>query len=179
MASHGKPLNDSKVNELAPLDLGTVPTATMAAGGRMLICAFLMAIGLIGGQHGTTAGMAFDQSAAVHHFLIESGGGTISVGAKHESDAHTRMMIREHLKTIADDFARGDFSSPLATHGEMPPGVKEMQRLKADLHYTYQETPDGGSVVIRSGNARAITAVHQFLAYQIREHKTGDPMPGK
>ena len=145
----------------------------------MLICGFLMAVGLMGGQHhGMAAGMAFDQTAAVHHFLIESGGGTIRVGVKDESDAHTRMMIRQHLKTIADDFARGDFSSPLATHGEMPAGVEDMRRLKADLRYTYRETPDGGSVVIRTDNAEALAAVHQFLAYQIREHKTGDPIPG-
>lgn len=146
----------------------------------MLFYEFLVVIGLMTGQHhGMAPGMSFDQSAAVHHFLIERSGGTIAISVKQATDEETRSAIRGHLKMIADDFKRGDFSSPFATHGEVPPGVKDMQRFRKDLRYTYEETPDGGRLAIRSGNPRAIAAVHQFLAYQIRAHKTGDPIPVK
>jgi hypothetical protein len=139
----------------------------------MFICFVAAVISLIAGQH---PGMPFDQQAAVHHFLIEQGGGTIQVTAKDKADVHTRHMIRQHLESIAAAFARGDFSSPLATHGEVPPGVEQMRQLEADLRYTYQETPDGGKVVIRSSSPDAIKAVHAFLTYQIKEHATGDPI---
>jgi hypothetical protein len=30
--------------------------------------------------------------------------------------------------------------------------------------------------VISSANAEAVTAIHEFLKFQITEHKTGDPL---
>jgi hypothetical protein len=144
----------------------------------MLICELVIAATLLAGQqHQMQPGMHFDQMAAVHHFLIETGGGTITLDAKDTADDATRASIREHLKMIAGDFARGDFSSPFATHGEVPPGAKEMARLKTDIHYAYEETAGGGRVVIRTDRPEAVAAIHQFLGYQIKEHKTGDPIP--
>jgi len=144
----------------------------------MLICALVIAATLLTGQqHQMQPGMHFDQMAAVHHFLIETGGGTITLDARDTNGDATRTSIREHLKMIEEDFARGDFSSPFATHGVVPPGVKEMARLKTDIHYSYQETAGGGRLVIRTDSAEAVAAIHQFLAYQIKEHKTGDPIP--
>ena len=140
----------------------------------------IAAAALLAGQHQHMApGMHFDQSAARHHFLIEKDGGTIAIDVRRKDDEATRTAVRAHLKMIADDFARGDFSSPFATHGEVPPGVGELTRLKSRLRYTYEETPDGGRVIIRTTDGRAAAALHAFLAYQIREHKTGDPIPGK
>lgn len=144
----------------------------------MLTLQLLVAVGVLAGQHhGMQPGMHFDQSAVAHHFLIEKEGGTVAIDVKGADDEGTRAAVREHLQMIADDFARGDFSSPFATHGEVPPGVRDMQRLKTDLRYTYEKTPTGGKVLIRSANAQAVAAVHRFLVYQIREHKTGDPIP--
>lgn len=62
----------------------------------------------------------------------------------------------------------------MITHGEVPPGVPDMQRLKSALSYKYVETDRGGKVVIRTGNADALKAVHEFLRFQIQEHRTGD-----
>jgi SAM-dependent methyltransferase len=58
----------------------------------------------------------------------------------------------------------------------VPPGVAVMQRLKADMAYRYEETPLGGIVRISTANAEARAALHEFLAYQIKEHATGDPV---
>ena len=165
----------------------------------MFMCVAITVVGVLTGQHQMPAGMShdehlkkmdalnargamamgFDQKAAVHHFAIEPEGGTISVAVKDRSDERTRVAIRTPLKTIAAEFARGDFSSPVATHSEMPPGARDMQRLKADLRYTFESTPDGGRVVIRTSNIQAVKAVHEFLRYQIVEHETGDPTSEK
>jgi hypothetical protein len=53
--------------------------------------------------------------------------------------------------------------------------VADLQRLRAIVAYRYEELPAGGRVRIVTARAEAVTAVHAFLRYQIREHKTGDP----
>src|SRR6266851_1012192 len=40
----------------------------------------------------------------------------------------------------------------------------------------YESGPNGGRVVMASANSRALTAIHDFLRYQIREHGTGDAL---
>lgn len=122
------------------------------------------------------ATMGFDQDKATHHFRLTADGGAIEVGVKDRSDAANRASIREHLKDIAGEFARGDFAKPFATHGEIPPGVAAMQQRKKALAFEYEETPDGGRVRITTSDPKAKAAVHEFLRYQIREHHTGDSL---
>lgn len=42
--------------------------------------------------------------------------------------------------------------------------------------YRYRDTGMGGRVDIVTKDADALAAVHEFLAYQIKEHQTGDPL---
>ncbi len=126
-------------------------------------------------QHGNMA-MGFDQDKTTHHFTLATEGGSIAVDANDVADAVSRDQIRTHLKEIAIAFGKGDFGKPLETHSEFPPGVPMMQRLQQDISYTYQETPRGGIVRIATANAEARAAIHDFLTYQIAEHKTGDPI---
>jgi hypothetical protein len=51
-----------------------------------------------------------------------------------------------------------------------------MRQLRAEISYAYQSRPDGAAVVIRSRNPEAVAAVQEFLRFQVREHKTGDPI---
>ncbi len=121
------------------------------------------------------AAMGFDRDKVTHHFILTETGGRIEVSVKQDADDATRRQIREHLKTISRDFAAGVFTSPAATHGEVPPGVPVMRDLKSRIAYTYEETPAGARVVIATSNRSARSAIHDFLKYQIREHATGDP----
>ena len=121
------------------------------------------------------AAMGFDQDRATHHFRLTADGGRIEVAVKDPTDAASLAAIRAHLREIADDFARGDFDKPFATHGEMPPGVATMQERKRAISFAYEDAADGGRVTIRTSDAAARDAVHEFLRYQIREHHTGDP----
>jgi len=119
--------------------------------------------------------MGFDQDKTTHHFRLTSSGGAIEVSVKDPADTGNRAIVRDHLREISRDFGRGVFDAPFATHGEVPPGVAVMQRLKEAIAYTYEETADGAMVRIHTANQEALDAVHAFLRYQIKEHATGDP----
>jgi len=46
---------------------------------------------------------------------------------------------------IADDFTRGNFDKPFQTHGEVPPGVHDMQTDRSSISYRYEDLPQGGA----------------------------------
>jgi hypothetical protein len=120
--------------------------------------------------------MGFDQDQTTHHFWLTNDGGMIQVESTNSSDTASRDLIRSHLKAIRDQFAQGDFSAPLMTHNETPPGVPTMKRLKAKIAYSFEERPSGAVVRISSVDKKAVRALHRFLQYQIKEHATGDPL---
>lgn len=120
--------------------------------------------------------MGFDQDKTTHHFLLTADGGTIRVDVNTTDDHKQRDLIRLHLRDIARDFGKGIFEAPVATHDEVPPGVAAMQRLGSAVGYRFEETSSGGQVRIRASSQEAVSAVHAFLTYQIREHRTGDPL---
>ncbi len=121
-------------------------------------------------------GMGFSQTTTTHHFFLKSNGGAIRVEVKDPADVNGRNSIRVHLVHIAEAFQGGDFAVPMFVHDTIPPGVPEMKRLRADIHYSFEETPNGGQVVISSSDKAALLAIHQFLCFQIEEHETGDAM---
>ena len=120
--------------------------------------------------------MGFDQMKTTHHFRLTSDGGVIQVEANDVNDTTSRDEIRMHLTHIAKMFADGDFKAPMLIHAQTPPGVPLMKSLKAEIDYKFAETERGGSVVIRTNNRKALQAVHKFLRFQIKEHKTGDSL---
>jgi hypothetical protein len=124
-------------------------------------------------QHGEKV-MGFSQTETTHHFFLKKDGGVIQVEANDPKDVQNRDLIRTHLSHIAQAFAVGDFSDPMAVHDRVPDGVPAMRRFKGDIRYTFQETPQGGRVLIKTANAEALRVVHQFLRFQIGEHRTGD-----
>jgi putative ABC transport system permease protein len=52
----------------------------------------------------------------------------------------------------------------------------EMQIHRGSVSYRYEDLPHGGAVRIVAADARARAAVHAFLEYQIKEHRTADEM---
>jgi hypothetical protein len=126
-------------------------------------------------QHGEQA-MGFSQTQTTHHFFLTKDGGVIQVEANDPKDTQNRDLIRTHLGHITQAFAAGDFSDPLAVHDKYPDGVPEMQRLKGEIRYTFEQTPQGGRVTIKTTNPQALQAVYQFLRFQITDHQTGDSL---
>ena len=120
--------------------------------------------------------MGFEQQKTTHHFVLTKSGGIIQVRAKEASDTASRDHIRMHLQHISKEFAEGDFADPHEVHAEDPPGVATMKKEKDKISYKFQSTDAGGKVIIHTDDSAALEAVHEYLRYQIREHKTGDPV---
>ena len=117
--------------------------------------------------------MGFSHQKTVHHFTLTADGGVISASAD-TSDAQSINAIRGHFQQISESFAAGDFRSPMLIHAVVPPGVPTMKRLRKDISYTFTPQKDGAAILIQSGNPAAVAAIHKFLVFQIKDHRTGD-----
>lgn len=124
-------------------------------------------------KHGAEA-MGFDQDKTTHHFRLYKDGGAVEVQAKDPADTASVGQIRDHLKQQAKKFAAGDFGAPEHTHGQVPPGVETMTKLRSKIQYEFQPMERGGRLRITTADAQALAAVHQFLRFQIEDHATGD-----
>ncbi|MCU1334232.1 MAG: hypothetical protein JWM08_3224 [Candidatus Angelobacter sp.] len=124
-------------------------------------------------------GMGFAQGKTTHHFLLRKDGGAIQVMANSAGDNASKNEIQMHLRHIAQAFKSGEFNIPMFVHDQTPPGVETMTSLKDQIHYKYQAAEKGGRVLISSANAEAVSAIHEFLKFQITEHKTGDALEVK
>ena len=103
--------------------------------------------------------------------LLES---AIQIEANNASDTTTRDQIQMHLAHIAQMFAEGDFQAPMLIHDKVPPGVPALQRLKAAITYKFEKLASGGRVRITTKNPEALSAIYEFLRFQIADHQTGD-----
>jgi hypothetical protein len=120
--------------------------------------------------------MGFDHTKTTHHFLLQESGGSIEVTANSPDDVESSEQIRMHLKHIAKMFAEGNFNAPMLIHDQTPPGAPVMQELKSEIKYNYEEINHGAAVRISTKNPTALKAIHDFLRFQIKEHKTGDSL---
>ncbi len=120
--------------------------------------------------------MGFSHAKTTHHFRLYADGGAIEVEANDSKDTASRDQIRQHLAHIAQAFASGDFSIPKEVHDQVPPGASVMSQLKEAISYTVEETGRGSRVRISTKNAEALRAIHEFLRFQINDHRTGDPL---
>jgi hypothetical protein len=119
-----------------------------------------------------TLGVAHD--ASKHTFKSLKDGGAIELRATDASDAKTIEAIRNHMQTIAEQFAAKDFSTPHFVHGKTPDGIEDIERLHADITFKYESLPEGARVRMTTANAEALRAIHAFMRFQNIEHRTGD-----
>ncbi len=124
-------------------------------------------------RHDEATGVRHESS--VHHFELAKDGGSIRLEVKDAEDIAGRDRIREHLQVIARAFAAGDFALPASIHGRVPPGADAMKKRKSAISYRFEPTAAGGLVRITTRDAAALDAVHRFLRFQVRDHRTGDP----
>ena len=93
----------------------------------------------------------------------------------------SRMTRAVAAPTSMQRFGDGDFALPMIVHDrDDVPGTAGMASRKDRIQYRYADTPQGGRVDIVTTDPAALEAVHQFLAFQIRDHGTGDSLaPGR
>jgi hypothetical protein len=100
----------------------------------------------------------------------------VTLSADSPEDNARKEAIRRHMQKIAGMFTQGDFSLPMFIHDTVPPGVEVMKHLKDQIAYTAEKTAKGAQVRIVTTNPEALVAVHEFLRFQIKDHRTNDPL---
>jgi hypothetical protein len=118
--------------------------------------------------------MGFSHAKTQHHFRLFKNGGSIDVVVKEKGDGAQVDAVRSHLKMISGMFSHGDFHLPMFIHDRTVPGQKTMQTLRKNISYTYADLPEGGRVRIQTNSQRALGAIHDFLRFQVKDHRTGD-----
>lgn len=118
--------------------------------------------------------MGFSHEKTTHHFALLTDGGSIEVVTDDPNDAESRAEIRKHLGHIVTMFRNNDFEIPMLIHDRMPPGVSVMKQKRDAITYSYAPTERGGLVRIKTADPDAVKAIHEFLVFQIRDHRTGD-----
>jgi hypothetical protein len=123
-------------------------------------------------QRGETA-MGVNQYTSQHVFESLPDGGRIVLQRK-ESDSVGEAAIRAHMDTISKAFSTGDFVVPGFVHATSDvPGTAAMKRLKAEISYRSRDLPGGAEIVIATRNPEAVSAIHEFLAFQRMDHRAG------
>ena len=164
-------MGDGKAGAKAEAGGGAGPAPAVHAGhGRAGHDEHLAAVNARG-----EGAMGFSQTETTHHFILTREGGLIQVEANDPGDVANRDRVRRHLAEVSAMFAAGDFRTPLLVHARTPPGADAMGRLKSEVGYAFEETAGGGRVRITAKSPEALAAVHEFLRFQIEDHRTGDP----
>jgi len=124
----------------------------------------------------TDGAMGFTRETVTPHWRLYSPGGAIEVSPSDSADTKTRDGIRLDLAQITKMFRDGNFNVPIFIHDAIPPGTPTMSKLRDQIRYVYSDAPQGAKISIASKNKEAVDAVHDFLRFQITDHKTGDSL---
>ena len=117
-------------------------------------------------------GMGVDQSTSAHQFDALPDGGRIELQRVVDDTAGV-AAIRRHLREIAAAFAAGDFHTPAFVHMQQVPGTAVMAAKRGAITYVVHDLPRGGEVRITTHDPDALAAVHEFIAFQRRDHRAG------
>jgi hypothetical protein len=114
--------------------------------------------------------MGVDQYTSSHRFEPLPDGGRI-VLQRDTTDSAGTAQIRQHMTRIAEAFGQGNFALPGFVHAREVPGTAVMAEHRSQITYTADTSPRGGQVRIQSRDPVAIAAIHEFLAFQRRDHR--------
>ena len=115
--------------------------------------------------------MGVDQYTSAHVFEDLPDGGRIVLDRGDTTDMAGIATIRSHMRAIAGDFRDGNFTKPFAVHAMDVPGTTVMTERRAKISYEAVDRPYGADVRIRTGDPEAVSAIHEFLAFQRSDHR--------
>jgi hypothetical protein len=115
--------------------------------------------------------MGVDQYTSSHVFESLPDGGRI-VLQRDSADSAGTATIRAHMRDIARRFSAGDFSVPGMVHAMEVPGTAVMAARRASIRYVADTLPRGAPVRIFTTDPTALSAVHDFLEFQRRDHRS-------
>jgi hypothetical protein len=113
--------------------------------------------------------MGVNQYTSSHVFEPLADGGRVAL-QRDLADSAGAARIGRHMKQIASQFAAGDFRLPGFVHATEVPGTAVMSAKRALISYTVEPLPRGAALRVRSEDADAVRAIHQFLAFQRQDH---------
>jgi hypothetical protein len=113
--------------------------------------------------------MGVDQYTSTHVFESLPDGGRITLERDAPDSAGT-AQIRRHMLSVADAFKAGDFSQPGFVHARSVPGTAVMAGKREAISYVVEPLPRGAALRLRSADSAAVTAIHEFLAFQRADH---------
>jgi hypothetical protein len=106
--------------------------------------------------------MPFDLERTLHRFVTTAQGGVQSVVSK-ESDPTQVALVREHLRSEAARFSRGDFSSPAAIHGADMSGLSTLAAAPGQVRVDYADLPAGGELRFTTSDPSLVQALHALV----------------
>lgn len=115
--------------------------------------------------------MGVDQYTSQHTFASLGDGGTITLVRQDVADTAAVSQIRQHMREIAAQFARGDFNAPFIVHAQHVPGTTVMAARREQIQYLVRDVPGGAELRLLTTDAAAIAAIHEFLAFQRMDHR--------
>ena len=116
--------------------------------------------------------MGVDQYTSTHLFTPTTDGGSIEL-QRDTADSAGIETIRQHMRDIARAFGDGDFTLPGMVHAQTVPGTEAMRTRRALISYRAENLPRGARVLIATQDAVALSAIHEFLAFQRGDHRAG------
>ncbi|MGE5230900.1 MAG: hypothetical protein ACM3NS_04115 [Deltaproteobacteria bacterium] len=116
--------------------------------------------------------MGVDQYTSTHVFEPLPDGGRIAL-ERDAPDSAGAAVIRRHMEHIAAAFGAGDFTLPGVVHAREVPGTVVMAAKRSAITYTVEALPRGAALRIRTSDPDALRAIHDFLAFQQRDHHAG------
>ena len=114
--------------------------------------------------------MGVNQYTSKHVFQDLPSGGRIVLDRDDASDTAAIRAIRTHMVDIQRAFQRGDFGAPGLVHARDVPGTQVLAAKRSVIKYAAVNRPRGAEVRILTTDTAAITAVHEFLAFQRMDH---------
>jgi hypothetical protein len=114
--------------------------------------------------------MGVDQYTSAHVFEDLPDGGRIVLDRDSAADTRGITAIRAHMREIATAFRAGDFAKPFQVHAQTVPGTEVMRARRDAIRYEAVDRPRGAEVRVRSADPAAVTAIHEFLAFQRSAH---------
>ena len=114
--------------------------------------------------------MPFDLNKTHHAFEQNATGGVETVRALDPADSAQIGLIRSHLRSVATKFASGDFSDPMAIHGDQMAGVGALSAGASRVKIEYAELHDGAKITYASDEPVLIGAIHDWFNAQVSDH---------
>ena len=116
--------------------------------------------------------MGVDQYTSTHLFQPLPDGGRIGL-QRDTPDSAGRVRILKHMGEIALAFGAGDFALPGFVHAGEVPGTAVMAAQRANIRYAVESLPGGAALRLTTGDSSVLEAIHEFLAFQRRDHRAG------